>query len=327
MKSLLESRHKPDHETQLGDPARVVQPGGPESKPGPNSRTSSQAESLLAAEKRTLEMMANGASLSEVLIDLCAAIDAHAPPATSMVCLMDPDGKQLLPCAAPRVPAAFTAAITPWPIGPNRSSCGTAAFTKQRVIIPDVSNDPRWPDEVRNLALSNGGRAAWSEPLISGNGEGLATFCMSYAEPRTPNNRELELIVAAGDIARIAIERERSRLALPKALDEVRNSENRLRSIIDTIPALAWSARPDGSAEFLNRPWLDYAGLSAEESSDWGWTAAVHTEDRDRLMDFWRHLMASGEAGEIEARLRRYDGDYRWFLFRVEPVRDNHGNI
>src|ERR1700680_2301687 len=96
---------------------------------------------------------------------------------------------------------------------------------------------------------------------------------------------------------------------------------------VDAIPALAWSARPDGSAEFLNRRWLDYTGLSAEEASDWGWAAALHTEDRDRLMDFWRHLLDSGEAGEIEARLRRHDGDYRWFLLRVEPVRDNHGNI
>jgi PAS domain S-box-containing protein len=96
---------------------------------------------------------------------------------------------------------------------------------------------------------------------------------------------------------------------------------------VDAIPTLAWSARPDGSAEFFNRRWLDYTGLSAEEASNWGWTAALHTEDRDRLLDFWRHLLDSGEAGEIEARLRRYDGDYRWFLFRVEPVRDNHGDI
>jgi PAS domain S-box-containing protein len=105
------------------------------------------------------------------------------------------------------------------------------------------------------------------------------------------------------------------------------HSEHRYRTIIDAVPALAWSARPDGSAEFLNRRWLDYTGLSSEEATDWGWTEAVHTEDRDGLMDFWRHLLDSGEAGEIEARLRRYDGDYRWFLFRVEPVRDNHGDI
>ena len=96
---------------------------------------------------------------------------------------------------------------------------------------------------------------------------------------------------------------------------------------VDAIPTLAWSARPDGSAEFFNRRWLDYTGLCAEEASDWGWATALHTEDRDKLLDFWRRLLASGEAGEIEARLRRYDGEYRWFLFRIEPVRDDHGGI
>jgi PAS domain-containing protein len=64
---------------------------------------------------------------------------------------------------------------------------------------------------------------------------------------------------------------------------------------VDAIPTLAWSARPDGSAEFFNRRWFDYTGLSAEAASDWGWTAAVHTEGRDRLMDVWRHLLASGQ--------------------------------
>src|SRR5260370_21873647 len=120
--SSPEPRLKPNHEIQLGDAAGAARLAGLESKQGPNIANPSQAESLLAAEKRTLEMMANGASLSDVLNDLCAAIDAHAPPATSMVCLMDPDGKQLLPGAGPRVPAAFTAAITPWPIGPTRHS-------------------------------------------------------------------------------------------------------------------------------------------------------------------------------------------------------------
>jgi len=272
-------------------------------------------------------MIANGASLSEVLNDLCTAIDAHAPAAVSMVCLMDVDGKQLLPGAGPHVPAAFTTAITPWPIGPNRGSCGTAAFTKQRVVIPDISNDPRWPDEARDLALTHGFCAAWSEPLISKDGDVLGTFCVSYAEPRTPNRRDLELINEAGHIALIAIELERSHRALKNALVGIKNSEDRLRTIIDTIPALAWSARPDGSAEFFNRRWLDYAGLSAEEASDWGWTVALHREDRARLTDYWRRLLASGEAGEIEARLRRFDGEFRWFLFRTSPWRDGSGQV
>ena len=327
MMSSPESRLRPEDETPLkGDGMRAAHPKESDSSQAPAS-AQERTGSLLAAEKRTLEMIANGASLSEVLNDLCTAIDAHAPAAVSMVCLMDVDGKQLLPGAGPHVPAAFTTAITPWPIGPNRGSCGTAAFTKQRVVIPDISNDPRWPDEARDLALTHGFCAAWSEPLISKDGDVLGTFCVSYAEPRTPNRRDLELINEAGHIALIAIELERSHRALKNALVGIKNSEDRLRTIIDTIPALAWSARPDGSAEFFNRRWLDYAGLSAEEASDWGWTVALHREDRARLTDYWRRLLASGEAGEIEARLRRFDGGFRWFLFRASPWRDGSGQV
>src|SRR5260370_39937059 len=130
MMSSPDLRLKPDHEIQLGDATSVVQPAGSESKQGRNTATPSQAESLLAAEKRTLEMMANGASLSEVLNDLCASIDAHAPPVASMVCLMDPDGKELFPGAGPHIPAALTPAITPCPIRPNNASSATPPFTK-----------------------------------------------------------------------------------------------------------------------------------------------------------------------------------------------------
>jgi PAS domain S-box-containing protein len=325
MKSSPGSPLKPDHEIQLSAAAGSAQQAGSVSKQGSNTTTPSQAESLLAAEKRTLELMANGASLSEVLNDLCTAIDAHAPPVTSMVCLMN--GEWLVPCAGPHVPDTFKAAITPWRIGPDRASCGAAAFTKQRVIVPNISKDPRWPDDARDLTLSHGFFAAWSEPLISTDGEVLGTFAMYYPEPRIPRNGDLELIGAAGHIALIAIELERSQRALKNALIEIKNSEKRLRTIIDTIPALAWSARPDGSAEFLNRRWLDYAGVSAEEASGWGWTLALHPEDRGRLTDYWRSLLASGEAGEIEARLRRFDGEYRWFLFRASPLRDGSGKI
>ena len=167
--------------------------------------------------------------------------------------------------AGPHVRATFKAAITPWRIGPDRASCGAAAFTKQRVIVPDISNDPRWPEDVPDLLVGHGFSAAWSEPLISKDGEVLGTFAMHYPEPRTPQSTDLELMDAVGHVALIAIELERSHQAPKNALIKIRDSENRLKTIIDTMPALAWSARPDGSAEFFNRRWLDYAGLSAEE--------------------------------------------------------------
>src|ERR1700740_233332 len=207
-----------------------------------------KTELLRSAEKRTLEMIADGASLSDVLNDLCAAIDDHAS-ATSFVCLLDSGGNQLLPIASPNVPSAFAAAITPWPIGPNRGSCGTAVFLKKRVIIQDVANDPRWPNDARSVALEHGVRAAWSEPLISKSGEVLGSLCISYSEPRTPNSRELQLIEPAGHIVRIAIERQRSQESLRSALETIRNSETRLRQVIDAIPTLAWCNLPDGPNE------------------------------------------------------------------------------
>jgi PAS domain S-box-containing protein len=100
-----------------------------------------------------------------------------------------------------------------------------------------------------------------------------------------------------------------------------------VRLVVDTIPTLAWSARSDGSADFFNQRWLDYTGLSAEQARDWGWTVALHADDLNRLVDYWRSVLASGEPGEIEGRLRRFDGVYRWFLFRATPSFDNHGRV
>jgi PAS domain S-box-containing protein len=143
---------------------------------------------------------------------------------------------------------------------------------------------------------------------------------------------------AAGTVAEFVgtcidvTDQHRARTELEKAFEEIGKSENQLRAIIDTIPAFAWSARPDGSADFFNQLYLDYAGLSAEQAMDWGWTASVHPEDLNSLADYWRSILASGEAGEVEARLRRLDGVYRWFLFRASPLRghparNNEGGV
>src|SRR5277367_3622451 len=81
-----------------------------------------------------------------------------------------------------------------------------------------------------------------------------------------------------------------------------------IRLIVDRIPAFTWSARTDGSVEFVNQRWREYAGLSDEESRGWGWQAAIHPEDLLSLMEKWRELLRSGAAGDIEARMRRHDG-------------------
>jgi formate hydrogenlyase transcriptional activator len=120
---------------------------------------------------------------------------------------------------------------------------------------------------------------------------------------------------------------ERSEQALTRALDELKNSESKLRQVIDTIPTLAWCNLPDGSNEFLNKRWHEYTGLSPEESHGWGWQTAIYPDDRAPLTEKWGGLLVTGEPGEMEARLRRHDGVFRWFLMRVEPLRDETGKI
>ncbi|HTC13980.1 MAG TPA: sigma 54-interacting transcriptional regulator, partial [Chthoniobacterales bacterium] len=325
--SSAESGVTLDHKIDLGRLGSVVRPADCECKEGPSTRTASHSESLLAAEKRTLEMIAGGASLKDILNDLCRSIDVVASPVISTVLLMDPDGERLWHTAGTLVPGDWLPVVTPLRIAPHAGCCGAAAFLKERVIVADVATDINWLDEYRDLAIKNGIRAGWSEPILTKDGEVLGTFALYSSESRTPTDAEIELIKGARHIALIAIERQRSQLALEEALVEIKNSENKLRTIIDTIPALAWSARPDGSAEFFNRRWLDYAGLSAEAAADWGWAAALHPEDRARLMDYWRDVLVSGETGEIEARLRRFDGEFRWFLFRASPLRNDSGMV
>src|SRR5436309_743085 len=290
-----------------------------------------QVKSLLAAERRTLEMIAGGASLTDVLEDLCDTIDDQAPDIISSILLMDPNGEQLWPAAGRRVPEGWVRTITPLPIGPGMGSCGTAAFMKKPVIVSDIASDPPWSDittpDYTEIALSYGLRAAWSQPLISKDNELLGTFAIYYREPRQPSDTDLKLIEGAANIAVIAIKGERSQTALKNAFEEIKQSEARLRKIIDTIPTLAWCGLPDASKEFFNKRWHDYTGLSPEEASGWGWKVTIHPDDLEKLMDRSFKFIASEEPGEVEARMRRFDGEYRWFLFRAEPLRDEHGNV
>ena len=108
---------------------------------------------------------------------------------------------------------------------------------------------------------------------------------------------------------------------------EIRRSEDYLRLVIDTIPGLVWSSLPDGNIEYLNKRWLDYTGLTLEQASGWGWQVAIHPEDLPGLLDYWKSILAAGERGEYEARLRRFDGEYRWFLFRGVPLYDKYGSV
>jgi PAS domain S-box-containing protein len=121
-------------------------------------------------------------------------------------------------------------------------------------------------------------------------------------------------------------EQRTANLRLQEAFDEIKRSEDRLRLVVDTIPALVWRSTPDGVPDFLNQPALDYTGLALDQAET-GWPRAFHPEDKKGMLIKWSAIRESGRPGGLEARLRRFDGEYRWFLFRAEPLRDESGSI
>src|SRR5262249_52194797 len=129
-------------------------------------------------------------------------------------------------------------------------------------------------------------------------------------------NGRLEYIGAAQDVTERRLAEER-----------LRERELTLRRITQTIPGMLWSATPEGEVDYCNRPWLEFVAMTEEQAKGWGWATAIYPDDRDGLIESWHSSLASGIPLDVEARMRRFDGAYRWFLFRANPLRDESGTI
>ncbi|MFZ3333323.1 MAG: sigma 54-interacting transcriptional regulator [Candidatus Acidiferrales bacterium] len=100
-----------------------------------------------------------------------------------------------------------------------------------------------------------------------------------------------------------------------------------IQLLVDSIPALIHTSRPDGYLDYFNKPWLEYLGVTLDKMAGWNWTAFIHPEDLDGIVTKWRASLASGEIFEYETRVRRANGEYRWMFHRKVPLRDQGGNI
>jgi PAS domain S-box-containing protein len=97
--------------------------------------------------------------------------------------------------------------------------------------------------------------------------------------------------------------------------------------LVDSIPALIHTARPDGYLDYFNKPWLEYLGVTLDKVAGWNWTAFIHTEDLEGILTKWRACLATGEIFEYETRVRRANGEYRWMFHRKVPLCDANGDI
>jgi PAS domain S-box-containing protein len=193
--------------------------------------------------------------------------------------------------------------------------------------LADVSADelrPRvfHPDDVERIAEERRNPLARGIPFeteqrMRGKDGKYRWFLTRYKPLKDAEGRVLRWYGAAIDIE------DRKR-----AEEAARRSEKELRDVIEIMPAMAWSALPDGSNAFVTGQWTEYTGLSAEQTSGSGWQTTVHPEDLSGHIEEWRRSLATGLQFEHETRLRRAaDRQYRWFLVRGMPLRHEQGNI
>src|SRR5580698_4148816 len=137
----------------------------------------------------------------------------------------------------------------------------------------------------------------------------------------------LKCVEGPGRVSEHALAQNGETQELSEALEKLRQEAARLQTVIDTVPSFLWTSLPDGSKEYLNKRWYEYTGLPMEQAKGWGWKVVVNPDDLDRLVREWLSLVEARKPGELETRIRRYDGEYRWFLIRIVPQLDSEGNV
>jgi GAF domain-containing protein len=181
----------------------------------PRARSPSEIKTrrILESHDLVFERIARGAGLDEVLRILASTSERVVPDVLCSILVLDPATQRLFHGAAPSLDETYLRAIDGGEIGPCHGSCGTAAYTGQRVIVEDVVSHPYWADYWQ-LAVAAGLRACWSEPILSSKGQVLGTFAMYYREPRKPDAFDLDFIHSSAHVAGIAIERARVEVEL-----------------------------------------------------------------------------------------------------------------
>ena len=277
------------------------------------SHTTEHPESLqllLAGEQRLLELLATGATLPTLLEASTHSFEFSFPGVICSVLLLDADGVHLRHGAGPSLPQAYCEAIDGVQIGANVGSCGTAAFTRQTVIVSDIATDRRWQD-YRDLALSHQLRACWSVPILSAKGRVLGTFANYHREPRAPQPYELIAIERSAYLLGLFIEHHRIAADLAAQQAALLESEERYRTLVE------WSPEPvavhrNGILIYANAATLKLLRApSAKDLVGKHFIEFLHPDDQPIGIARAQMVMEKGVNLPMrEEKLRRLDGTF-----------------
>lgn len=272
-----------------------------------------QREWLDKVQKTVLEMVTQGKSLHDVLLEVTDQVDCLNPQIYSSILLMEDDGQHLRPFVGPKIPAAIVKAINPLLIGPNVGSCGTAAYFGKRTIVEDIANSPLWT-AFRDLALSHNLRACWSEPILSEKGKVLGTFALYFTEVRSPESRELAAIESLARLSSLVIERKQSEVALEKA-KEAAEMANRAKS--DFLASMSHELRTPLNAILGFSQILAYDDSLTEEQRE---HLGIINRSGEHLLELINDVLSMSKIEAGRMALNKVCFDFHWLLDSLEEM-------
>jgi PAS domain S-box-containing protein len=279
-----------------------------------------RVESVLAAEKRILEMVTKGDSLAEILDSLCLLVEAQAGDVLASILLLD--GDRLRHGAAPSLPKAYTDAINGGVIGPSAGSCGTAAYRGEPVIVEDVATDPLWVD-YRDLALAHSLHACWSTPVFSSQGKVIATFALYYREPRRPTQRDQEIVDQITYLAGVVIQQKLAQESLTRSEAYLAEAEK-----LTHTGSWVWDPRTQ-KVLYCSEEMFRIFGLDPRESlpTRKNFRQRIHPEDRDWVDKRFERSIREKVDSFDEYRVLLPDGTVRHINSSGHPVLDADGGF
>jgi PAS domain S-box-containing protein len=276
-------------------------------------RVAMSERTRLGAFREEIRMaLAHEGSLSEILQNCAEAILRHFGAAFARIWTLSSKGRELQLKASAGMYTRLDGTHSRIPIG--HLKIGLIAEERKPYLSNDVQNDPLVD---KDWARREGMVSFAGYPLVV---EDRIVGVMALFSQKP-------LLETAGETLAFVADAVAQGIGRKRAEEAVRRSEKDLRDVINTVPANVWSALPDGAIDFVNQRWQELAGLPVQDALGWNWENVVHPDDRTGFVADWRSALQSGQPMENEIRIRRGDGEYRWWLIRNVPLRDELGNV
>jgi two-component system CheB/CheR fusion protein len=276
---------------------------------------------MVDSQREALQLLAEGVPLEDVLRFLIGVVERHSTE--GMLAAITPlkeAGTHFERGIGASLPDAFNAAVEGVAVNSPTGLCAHAVRRREAVAVKDFNGDPAW-QPVGEVVAPCGLRAGWSTPIISSSGQMLGTFTNYYCHVGDPTPRNRELVDIVVRTAAIAIERKR-------AEESLRASETRFRQLADAMPQIVWAARPDGYVDYYNERWYEFTGFRREEFGQASWEPILHPDDVEPCVETYFGCVREGVPYQIEYRFKdRFRGDYRWFMGRALPIRNEQGEV